>query len=131
MKHPDYKQELQRLEETKAYIEKILNAAEGRQESYKDNIKDAFVNLDHLDSSLSYINILINAKFFEMSSAELDHLKTVKTKPYFARIDFQSEQASEPAVFYIGKVSLLKKIPENQSSSTGVHRLQASIMMGD
>lgn len=109
MTHEDYTQEAKRLEETKEYIERILAASEGKQESFKDNIKEAFVNLDHLDSSLSYINILINAKFFEMSSSELQHLRQVRAKPYFARIDFQSVDAPAPTPFYIGKVSLFKK----------------------
>ncbi|MFC7321560.1 RNA polymerase recycling motor HelD [Halobacillus campisalis] len=107
--HPDYQQEVQRLNYTKDYIVKILEASEHMQESYKDNIKDAFVNLDYLDSSLSYINILVNAKFFEMTSSELDHLKRVASKPYFGRIDFQNDETDHPSSYYIGKVSLFKK----------------------
>ncbi|MFC7062930.1 RNA polymerase recycling motor HelD [Halobacillus seohaensis] len=106
--HPDYNVELKRLEYTKEYIQNILLASEGKQGKYKDNIKDAFVNLDHLDSSLSYINILINAKFYEMTSSDLEHLKRVENKPYFARIDFQGD-TQEPTPYYIGKVSLFKK----------------------
>ncbi|WP_431801918.1 HelD family protein [Halobacillus andaensis] len=109
LKHPDYDQEIQRLKDTKEYIHKIVQLSEGKQESYKGNIKEAFVNLDHLDSSLSYINILVNAKFFDMTSSELEHLKRVEDKPYFARIDFQSQESNEPTSYYIGKVSLYKK----------------------
>ncbi|SDP63287.1 RNA polymerase recycling motor HelD [Halobacillus aidingensis] len=107
--HPDFNKENQRLYETKQYIKKILEAGEGRQESFKGNIKEAFENLDYLDSSLSYINILVNAKFIEMTSSDLEHLKRVENKPYFARIDFKSEHSIDSDAFYIGKVSLFKK----------------------
>lgn len=107
--HPDYHEENQRLLETKQYIVKILEAAEGKQDTYKGNIKEAFENLDYLDSSLSYINILVNAKFIEMNASDLEHLKRVEDKPYFARIDFRNDNAKKSEAFYIGKVSLFKK----------------------
>ena len=107
--HPDYQKEEQRLSETKQYIEEILTAAEGKHENFKGNIKEAFENLDYLDSSLSYINILVNAKFIEMNSSDIEHLRRVEQKPYFARIDFKNEDTGEHDAYYIGKVSLFRK----------------------
>ncbi|REJ07151.1 RNA polymerase recycling motor HelD [Halobacillus trueperi] len=107
--HPDYEQEKERLTYTKHYMEEILTAAEGKHEDFKGNIKEAFENLDYLDSSLSYINILVNAKFIEMNTADIEHLKRVESKPYFARIDFKNKESGEHDSYYIGKVSLFRK----------------------
>lgn len=107
--HPDYTNEKERLAYTKDYIDSILDMASSYQGSYKNNIKEAFVNLDHLDSSLSYINILTNARLLEMVQSDLRSLKQVRNKPYFGRVDFTREGADHPEKYYIGKVSLYRK----------------------
>jgi DNA helicase-2/ATP-dependent DNA helicase PcrA len=108
-KHPDYKKELERLEYTKEIIDAILNTTGQNKDTYKGNIKDAFVNLDWVDSSLSYINILTNTKFLEMSERNYEHLIRIEKKPYFARIDFQLNDQKKTDTFYIGKTSLFRK----------------------
>ncbi|SIS65826.1 RNA polymerase recycling motor HelD [Salimicrobium flavidum] len=107
--HPDHQIEKDRLDYTKSFINEFLEAAEQKQRASKENIHEAFVNLDHLDSSLSYINILVNARFFETSASDLAHLKKVVKKPYFGRIDFQNEESGQEESYYIGKVSLFTK----------------------
>ncbi|WP_163537224.1 RNA polymerase recycling motor HelD [Gracilibacillus sp. YIM 98692] len=107
--HPDYLDEKERLEYTKDYIQSILEVAELSQASYQDNIKDAFVNLDYLDSSLSYINILTNARLLEMVQGDRRNLEKVKDKPYFGRVDFTRYGTNHTEKYYIGKVSLYRK----------------------
>ncbi|OEH87044.1 hypothetical protein BHU72_01025 [Desulfuribacillus stibiiarsenatis] len=106
-KHPDYKGEVNRLELTKEYIDKTLDATETYQKIYSDNIKEAMIELDYLDSSQSYINILINNKFMEMAEKNFESLTKSRNKPYFARIDIK-QQTKDLDQFYIGKTSLFK-----------------------
>ncbi|MFC3039854.1 RNA polymerase recycling motor HelD [Virgibacillus xinjiangensis] len=107
--HPDYKNEKNRLEYTKDYIQSILEVASTTQGGYKENIKDAFVNLDHLDSSLSYINILTNARLLELIQGDIRNLSNIKHKPYFGRVDFDRDGAHQTETYYIGKVSLYRR----------------------
>lgn len=53
--HPAYKEEVERLAHTGRSIEHYMDTIEKNKEIYKDNIREAFVNLDYLDSSQSYI----------------------------------------------------------------------------
>jgi DNA helicase-2/ATP-dependent DNA helicase PcrA len=107
--HRDYQAEKERLAYTKDYIEKVIDTTENNQETYKTNIKQAMEDLDYLDSSLSYINILTNAKFLEMTERDYHNLKKVRKKPYFCRIDFKPEQSEEKEKLYIGKTSLYRQ----------------------
>lgn len=107
-KHPDYEQEVERLEYTKEYIEKTLDATEEYRRLYKENIKDAMVELDYLDSSQSYISIIINSKFIEIADRNFDSLSKSRNKPYFARMDFKQQGSEKIEEFYIGKTTLFK-----------------------
>lgn len=107
-KHSDYEMEKERVEYTVNYIEKTLEATDTYKSIYKGNIKQAMVELDYLDSSLSYINVLINTKFMEVAEKNYDSYKRVKNKPYFARLDFKRKGESKPAKIYIGKTSLMR-----------------------
>ncbi|WP_404328933.1 RNA polymerase recycling motor HelD [Mesobacillus maritimus] len=105
----EFEYEENRLAYTKGYMEMVIMAAEQNQGEFQENMKQAMVDLDHLDSSLSYINILTNSKFLEMASSELEALKKLKNKPYFARINFKSEGQKSEEIFYIGKTSLYER----------------------
>ncbi|WP_461202777.1 RNA polymerase recycling motor HelD [Anoxybacillus sp. TBDG-1] len=107
--HPDFQYEKNRLAYTKRYIEKVIKVSEVNKGQYKENIKQAMIDLDYLDSSLSYINILTNSKFLEIASSEIDALKRIKNKPYFSRINLKIEGHSNENVYYIGKTSLYDK----------------------
>lgn len=106
--HKDYEKEVKRLEYTKEYIEKTLDATEEYRKLYKGNIQDAMENLDYLDSSQSYISVLINTKFMETADKNFESLSRVKDKPYFARIDFKPKGTKEADKVYIGKTSLFR-----------------------
>ncbi|WHH60949.1 RNA polymerase recycling motor HelD [Petroclostridium sp. X23] len=104
--HPAYQQEVKRLDETIKYIEDAITATEENRKTHKEEIKDAFVNLDYLDSSQSYVSILVNAKLLDELEKNFDSLVKSRKKPYFARIDFKQEGHSKTDNFYIGKMSL-------------------------
>jgi DNA helicase-2/ATP-dependent DNA helicase PcrA len=108
-KHPDYKEEVNHLEQTKHYIELVIDSSEKNADDYKSNIKQAYEELDFLDSSQSYINILTNSKFLEVTERDFHLLKRNRDKPYFCRVDFKSEHSSEAEPLYIGKTSLYRR----------------------
>ncbi len=108
MQHPDYQDEVQRLERTKAYMHDILFASERDLQAAQENIRSAMANLEYIDSSDSFLNILTNARFFEMARTQKEGLEAVMQKPYFARIHFQRTGEQEEFL-YIGKTSLFDK----------------------
>ncbi|MEG0259154.1 MAG: RNA polymerase recycling motor HelD [Lysinibacillus sp.] len=106
--HPDFLEEQQRLTYTKTYMQQILNESQTDLKSAQDNIRKSMADLEYLDSSLSYLNILTNARFFEMARSQKEGLEAVKKKPYFARIDFQKTGEAKE-LLYIGKTSLFHR----------------------
>ncbi|MDW7674475.1 MAG: RNA polymerase recycling motor HelD [Bacillota bacterium] len=111
-KHPEYKKEADRLEYTKDYFNKFVENIEENSKNYQSEIREAFVNLDYLDSSQSYITILTNAKFLDVNKENLTKVLSAKDKPYFSRIDFQEQGTNGKKKYYIGKLSLLKEDQE-------------------
>ncbi|MEH7123873.1 RNA polymerase recycling motor HelD [Bacillus sp. JJ1773] len=110
--HPDFLAEIQRLDFTKKYMDVVIKTAESSKDQFQENMKEAFQDVDWLESSLSYSSLLTNARFFEMSRDELKSLKNARNKPYFARIDFQRQDLKDEEILYIGKTSLYSR--ENQ-----------------
>ena len=104
--HPAYEQEKSRLDDTVEYVVKTIDATEEYKKLYKENIHDAMINLDFLDSSQSYISVLVNTKFMEMAERNYEHLQRARKKPYFARIDFTQKNSAILDKIYIGKMSL-------------------------
>ncbi|ADI00370.1 RNA polymerase recycling motor HelD [Salisediminibacterium selenitireducens] len=100
------RKEEERLAETVAYIEDVLDAAEQSRIEYKQHIKQALIDLDHLDSSNSYVNILANANLLDTTGNKLHQLRSLKEKPYFARMDYKPRGHETADVLYIGKTSL-------------------------
>lgn len=106
--HPDFRAEVEWLAFTKNYMQQILNESQRDLKSAQENIRQSMADLDYLDSSLSYLNILANARFFEMARNQKEGLEAVQKKPYFARIHFQ--KTGDPEEFlYIGKTSLFHR----------------------
>ena len=104
--HPDYWDEIQRLEKTIDYVESAISAAEESRKRLREDMREAYVELDHLDSSLSYVRILTNTKFLDVLEKNYDGLVRSRRKPYFSRIDFQSDGSNQLEKLYIGKMSL-------------------------
>ncbi|WP_342505705.1 RNA polymerase recycling motor HelD [Sporosarcina sp. FSL K6-2383] len=106
--HPDFEFELERLDYTKHYMQQLLAESRRDVKSSQDEIRKSMADLEYLDSSLSYINILTNARFFEMARSQKEGLEAIQLKPYFARIHFQKED-EEAELLYIGKTSLFHR----------------------
>ncbi|MDX1807544.1 MAG: RNA polymerase recycling motor HelD [Paenisporosarcina sp.] len=107
-KHPDFEQEHERLTYTKKYMQQLLDESKRDVKSAQENIRHAMADLDYLDSSLSYMNILTNARFFEMARSQKEGLEAIQQKPYFARIHFQKD-GEDSEMLYIGKTSLFHR----------------------
>ncbi len=108
VQHPDFQAEVERLTYTQSYMQQILDESQRDLQSAQENIRKSMADLDYLDSSLSYLNILTNARFFEMARNQKEGLEAVRKKPYFARIHFQ--KTGDPEEFlYIGKTSLFHR----------------------
>ncbi|WP_017379450.1 RNA polymerase recycling motor HelD [Paenisporosarcina sp. TG-14] len=107
-KHPDFEQEQERLTYTKNYMQQLLDESKRDVKSAQENIRHAMADLDYLDSSLSYTNILTNARFFEMARSQKEGLEAIQQKPYFARIHFQKD-GEDSEMLYIGKTSLFQR----------------------
>lgn len=103
--HPDFEFESERLDYTKHYMKKLLEETQRNVTSSKDEIRRATADLEYLDSSLSYINILTNTRFFEMARSQKEGLEAVQQRPYFARIHFQA-RGEKDEFLYIGKTSV-------------------------
>ncbi|MGN7477006.1 RNA polymerase recycling motor HelD [Solibacillus silvestris] len=105
MAQQDFKKEQQRLQETVHYMDQILQSSKKDIETAQENIRSAMANVDYLDSSDSFLNILMNTRFFELARNQKEGLEAIRQKPYFARIHFQRAQENEEFL-YIGKTSL-------------------------
>ncbi|MFH5837238.1 RNA polymerase recycling motor HelD [Proteiniclasticum sp. C24MP] len=102
----DFRHEKNRLKETRDYLEKTLEIMEIRKGKHNEEIKDAYVHLDHTDSSLSYSNIMLHTEFLDDLEKNYELLKYSRKTPYFARIDIRQKDKDHKEELYIGKVSL-------------------------
>lgn len=106
--HPDFQLEQQHLAYVKHFMRKLLEESVEDLANAQQVIRNSMADLDYLDSSLGYLNILTNTRFFDMASNQKEGLEAIRSKPYFARIHFEKE--GEPAEkLYIGKTSLFDK----------------------
>ncbi|WP_431028863.1 RNA polymerase recycling motor HelD [Lysinibacillus sp. LZ02] len=108
MQHPDFQQETERLRNTRNYMDTLVAISEADLKSSQENIRAAMANVDYIDSSDSFLNILTNSRFFEMVRHQKEALEGVMNKPYFARIHFQRDGEQEE-LLYIGKTSLFHR----------------------
>lgn len=104
--HKDYKIEIDRLEETKEYLENTIGTVVENRIKFNEEIKDAYIHLDFLDSSLSYSSIMLNSKLLDNLEKNFELLLHARKKPYFARMDIQQNDKEHYEKLYIGKVSL-------------------------
>ncbi|WP_010287228.1 RNA polymerase recycling motor HelD [Kurthia massiliensis] len=106
--HPEFEQERQHLAYVKHYMQRLLEESKSDLETAQDNIRKSMADLEYLDSSSSYLNILTNTRFFDMARNQQEGLQAIMQKPYFARIHFQKEGEIAEKL-YIGKTSLFDK----------------------
>ncbi|PTY83372.1 hypothetical protein B5V91_16980, partial [Heyndrickxia sporothermodurans] len=86
--HPDFQEEVERLEFTKKYMNVVIKASESNEETFRENLKQSLEGMDIKDSSFSYMSMLTNANLLQRTGDELKRLKKFEKKPYFARINF-------------------------------------------
>ncbi|HEU4962930.1 MAG TPA: RNA polymerase recycling motor HelD [Bacilli bacterium] len=110
--HPDYQHEIQRLQDTKTYIDFVLHQGELDEADYRQQIKEAYLRLNSLDGSEGYIALLTSVQFFETTKQNIYQLQRVQSKPYFCRIDVKPENYDAVQPLYIGKASLFR--PDTQ-----------------
>lgn len=106
--HPAYQKERERLDFTKKAIQNTIEVIDKNKQNYQEGIREAFENLDYLDSSQSYITILTNSKFIELDDKTKERLVKVKKKPYFGRIDFVNKGSQKAEKVYLGKAPLYR-----------------------
>lgn len=105
-KNKEFDIELKRLEATKEYLENTIKTVYEKRVRFKEEIKDAYLHLDFLDSSLSYSTIMMNSKLLDDMEDGFDLLLDSRKKPYFARMDINQLDKDFEEKLYIGKVSL-------------------------
>lgn len=105
--HPKFDQETKRLSSTVTYMKKMIDLIVENRQGQRDEIHQAFIDLDFLDSSQSYISILVTTQLLEYGEKHFHQLNKGLDKPYFARIDFKEDETQDFKRYYIGKVSLL------------------------
>lgn len=106
--HKDYNYEKARLKYTKKYVEHLINTIIKESKVNKENIKQAMVDLDYLDSSQSYITILTSNELLRMGAQKYSGLIRSQNKPYFGRVDFKESGSNQPKRYYLGKVALAR-----------------------
>lgn len=110
--HEDYTKETVRLEETIAYIVRIISLVVEKRMKYRQDMREAFTELDDMDSSLSYANILLNTKLLDSLEQNFGLLKKSEDHPYFARMDIRQTDKEKVEEIYIGKISLFDESME-------------------
>lgn len=105
---PDFDFEKGRLAYTIDYMQEILLKSDANLQASQEKMSAALKNVEYLDSSDSFLNILTNARFFDLALNEKEALEKVLGKPYFARIDFQRDDEKRE-LLYIGKTSLFNR----------------------
>jgi DNA helicase II / ATP-dependent DNA helicase PcrA len=108
--HPNYQEELGRLKYTIEYVENAIASAKDKEESFRSDMQEAYVELNNRDdSSSSYSRIMLDARFLDNLAKNFDGLIRARKKPYFSRIDFQFKESSKTIKYYIGKAALTRK----------------------
>jgi len=106
--HPDYKEELDRLNSTLQYVEKSLESTLSRKRRLDSELEWTLKHFNS-DNSQHYIDIIVNSLLKESMDVKLRNLVSARSKPYFARIDFVEKGKDLPEKLYIGKMSLIRE----------------------
>jgi DNA helicase II / ATP-dependent DNA helicase PcrA len=105
--HPSYVEEFERLDYTLGYVNKTFNKMLMEKDKIDEETTASKRNFS-ADSSQAYIEFMINNMFKENIKLKLRNLETARSKPYFARIDFQEIGKESPDKIYIGKMCLMR-----------------------
>lgn len=103
--HPAYKQELERCRYTLDYVEKSLERALEKRAKIGNELENVKRHMSG-DNSADYTSIMVNTLLQDTMALKIKNLYTARSKPYFARVDFQETGESKTEELYIGKMSL-------------------------
>lgn len=106
--HPSYAEELEHCRYTLGYVEKSLETITARKERVDSNL-DRVRRHFNAENSQDYIDIIVNSTLQGSMDIKLRNLLTARSRPYFARIDFQEESRPAAEKLYIGKMSLIRE----------------------
>lgn len=109
--HPAYQEEKVRLEETTAEVEKSIAAYSELRDNYKRDVTEKMRSFQHNpdESSQAYVELLTGTSFISHYTEKLRGLERSRGNPYFARIDFTSDDKGVLEKCYIGKTGLLRE----------------------
>ncbi|MCX7711411.1 MAG: UvrD-helicase domain-containing protein [Clostridia bacterium] len=105
--HPAYQEELERCRYTLDYVGKTLEATLGKKEKLDKEVDRIKKHLNS-DSSSNYVDLMVNTLLQGSMELKLRNLITARSKPYFARVDFQEDGKKDSEKLYIGKMSLMR-----------------------
>lgn len=106
--HPAYQEELERLNYTLEYVEQNLSTMAERKQVLD---KDMEAGKKHFssDNSQMYIDLMIGSMLQDRAGVKLKNLVAARSKPYFARVDFQENEKESSEKLYIGKMALIRE----------------------
>lgn len=105
--HPAYPEELKRLNYTLAFVARNLEATFDKK-LMVDKAANRAQKGYQPDSSQEYNDLLLNAALQSAVNLKLRNLESARSKPYFARVDFEEEGKAETESLYIGKMCLAR-----------------------
>ncbi len=103
--HPAYSEERKRLDYTLDYVEHSLENTSSRKSVVDKEVQRARHSYKS-ESSQEYIDMLVNAAIQPGLELKLRNLEAARSKPYFARMDFQEAGKTETEKLYLGKLCL-------------------------
>ncbi len=109
--HPDYQNELIRLEETKEEVKEAYEIYVKNQDILKKKVTDLLRNFKHNpdEGSQTYIDLMTGTSAIRHYDEKIRGLKNAKEKPYFARVDFTPKDSASIEKSYIGKTGLTRE----------------------
>lgn len=106
--HPDYKNELKRLEKTVGVLNNLNETIENEKALIDKSVEYSKAHYN-ADNTEQFNELVLNENRQFSLKSKLKNLKTSLDKPYFARVDFKEDLSSKVDNIYIGKMSLLDK----------------------
>ena len=107
-KHPAYREESERLTYTLGFVEQSITEMTFKEAKMAGEVNQAKRRY-HSDNSQDYIDLMINSTLQQGYQLKLRNLETARSKPYFARVDFQEAGKPKTDRWYIGKMCLVRE----------------------
>lgn len=106
--HPNYKEEVQRLNYTLDYLNKY-NKNISSQKITIDNAVEYGKSHYNSDNAEQFGELVINITMQENLKRKVSDISKSLSKPYFARVDFTENNTKGSESYYIGKMSLMRE----------------------